>query len=196
MWLVVGLGNPGREYQDNRHNIGFMVVDELARRCAAPAFRAKFRAELTQTVLPRDGQPAILCKPQQFMNLSGQAVASAAGFYKVAPAQIVVIHDELDLELGRLQVKAGGGHGGHNGLRSITQVLGSPEFVRVRCGIGRPRSTERDAVANYVLANFAKADRAVVEALIAEAADATEVVLKSGLTPAMNRFNVKKTLQT
>jgi len=192
-WLVVGLGNPGREYQDNRHNIGFMVVDQLARKHCAPAFRAKFGAELAAATV--GGQPATLLKPMQFMNLSGKAVQQAAVFYKIAPAQIIVVHDEIDLPFGRLQVKLGGGHGGHNGLRSITQELGSPEFVRVRCGVGRPRSTDREAVANYVLSGFAKAERDELGVTIAEAGDAVELVLRTGVTAAMNKVNSKKPLQ-
>ncbi len=189
MWLLTGLGNPGREYEGNRHNIGFMVADELARR-AGGGWKSKFGGELLQGAL--GGQPVLVLKPMQFMNLSGKATAQAATFYKVAPDHIIVIHDELDMDFGRLQVKVGGGHGGHNGLRSITQDLGSADFLRIRCGIGRPGSTHKDAVAGYVLANFAKADHEEVRLLVGEAADAVEAVLELGPTAAMNRFNTKK----
>ncbi len=129
MWLVVGLGNPGREYAETRHNIGFMVMDELARRWELGGWRSKFGGEIAQD------KNVVALKPQEYMNVSGQAVQRTAQFYK--PDQIVVIHDEIDLPFGKLRVKVGGGHGGHNGLRSIIENVGA-EFVRVRCGVGKP----------------------------------------------------------
>jgi PTH1 family peptidyl-tRNA hydrolase len=128
----------------------------------------------------------------QFMNVSGRATAQAATFYKVEPGRVLVLHDEIDMDFGRLQVKVGGGHGGHNGLRSITQDLGSPDFIRVRCGVGRPPVTHKEAVAGYVLANFAKAEQEELRLLIGDAADAAEMVVKQGVAPAMNKFNQKK----
>jgi PTH1 family peptidyl-tRNA hydrolase len=188
VWLVVGLGNPGSQYQGNRHNVGFMVVDELLRRGRAPAPRAKFGAELYEASLG-DGK-AFFCKPMEFMNVSGQAVARVAQFWKLTPAETVVVHDELDVPFARLKLGAGGGHGGHNGLRSIMADWGTPDFVRVRFGIGRP-THGRDAAA-YVLENFTRDEQAQLPALIAEAADAVESIVSSGLTPAMNKFNTKK----
>lgn len=188
MWLVVGLGNPGSQYQGNRHNVGFMVVDELLRRGRAPSPRAKFGAEINEA--PIGGDKVLFCKPMEFMNVSGQAVARAAQFWKITPAQTVVVHDELDVPFGRLKLGAGGGHGGHNGLRSIIADWGTPEFTRVRVGIGRP-THGRDAAA-YVLENFTRDEQAGLPELVGEAADAVETIVGSGLTAAMNRFNAKK----
>ena len=133
MWLVVGLGNPGSQYQTNRHNVGFMVVDELLRRGRAPAPRAKFGAEINEASVA--GDKALFCKPMEFMNVSGQVVQRVAQFWKVTPAETVVVHDELDIPFSRLKLGAGGGHGGHNGLRSIIADWGTADFVRVRFGI-------------------------------------------------------------
>jgi PTH1 family peptidyl-tRNA hydrolase len=188
VWLLVGLGNPGPKYAQNRHNIGFMVVDELAQRVRAEGWKAKNGGELAAADVA--GQKAILLKPLEFMNLSGRAVQRTAAFYQIEPKQVVVVHDEIDLELGRLQVKVGGGHGGHNGLRSIVQELGSSDFVRVRCGVGRPRGASE--VADFVLGDFAKAERTEAEILSKEAADALEEILKKGPVLAQNRFNQKQ----
>jgi PTH1 family peptidyl-tRNA hydrolase len=187
MWLIVGLGNPGREYAANRHNAGFMVVDELARRVGGLSFRSKFGGHLAEARL--GGDKAVLLKPQSFMNCSGQVVAPAARFFDVPPDHLVVIHDELDLDFGRLKVKVGGGHGGHNGLRSIFADLGTPEFVRVRLGIGRP--PPRMEGADYVLQNFSKVEGRELPFLLGDAADAVELILQAGVTSAMNRFNSK-----
>ena len=153
MHLIVGLGNPGAEYAGHRHNVGFMAVDEIARHHNFPAFRQKFSALVSEGVV--DGEKLLLLKPQTFMNLSGDAVGQAAKFYKLTPADISVIHDELDLAPGKVRIKSGGGHGGHNGLRSIEAHLGK-DFVRVRIGIGHPGHKER--VNPHVLSNFHKAD--------------------------------------
>ncbi len=134
LWLVAGLGNPGSEYAETRHNIGFMVADELARRWKAERWRAKFGGELTQVVI--QGHPVQLLKPMEYMNVSGQSVQRTAAFYKIEPAQIIAIHDELDPPFGVKRVKVGGGHGGHNGLRSISGVIGEG-YLRVRCGVGK-----------------------------------------------------------
>jgi peptidyl-tRNA hydrolase, PTH1 family len=187
MWLVVGLGNPGSEYARTRHNIGFMVVDELAGRAKAGPVKAKFGAEITDGSL--GGQRVTFCKPMEFMNLSGNAIARAAGFWKVPPAQVLVLHDELDLPFARLRVATGGGTGGHNGLKSTVAAIGA-EFPRVRIGIGRP-PPGGDA-ANYVLGGFSKDEQKELPFLIQEAADAVEAVLKDGPVAAMNRFNAKK----
>ena len=187
MHLVVGLGNPGPQYQDNRHNLGFMVVDELLARARGPAPRAKFGAELVETTL--GGKRVLLCKPMEFMNVSGQAVARVAGFWKIPVADTIVVHDELDLPFGRLKLGAGGGHGGHNGIRSIAADLGDPGFARVRVGIGRP-APGRDA-ADYVLTDFSRAEAKELADLRALAADAVEAIVTDGLAVAMNRFNGK-----
>jgi len=187
LYLVVGLGNPGAQYADNRHNLGFMVVDELARRGRAATPREKFGALLAEATLA--GQRVLLCKPQEYMNVSGQAVARVAGFWKIGLAETVVVHDELDVPFERLKLGAGGGPGGHNGIKSIISSLGDPGFPRVRVGIGRPPAG-RDG-ADYVLANFSRAEAAALPEIIGRAADAVEVIVGQGLTTAMNRFNGK-----
>jgi PTH1 family peptidyl-tRNA hydrolase len=188
MWLLVGLGNPGSRYARNRHNAGFMVVDELWRRAGAPAPREKLGAQLSEATLA--GEHVLFCKPQEFMNCSGLAVQRAAAFWKIPPAQAVVVHDEMDVPFGRLKLGFSGGTGGHNGLQSIIQEWGSPDFARVRFGIGRPPA-QWDA-ADYVLADFADDERRLLPDLIGEAADATETIVKRGLQAAMNRFNKRK----
>jgi peptidyl-tRNA hydrolase, PTH1 family len=189
MYLIVGLGNPGEQYADNRHNLGFMVADELLRRGRGAAPREKFGAALSEVTLA--GQRLLLCKPTEFMNVSGQAVARVAGFWKVGITETVVVHDELDLPFERLKLGAGGGPGGHNGVKSIISALGDPGFARVRIGIGRP-DPGRDPAA-YVLSDFSRAEAALLPELIGRAADAVEAIVGDGLTAAMNRFNGKKT---
>ncbi len=149
--LVVGLGNPGREYERNRHNVGFMVVDELARRHGG-SWRGKFSGRLADVRI--DDHRVGLLKPETYMNESGRSVQAAAAFYKLEPDAILVVHDESDLEAGRLQARRGGGLAGHNGLRSVAQHLGTPEFLRLRVGIGRPGRGDRRPLADYVLADF------------------------------------------
>ncbi len=153
MQLFVGLGNPGAKYARNRHNIGFMAVDAIAADHGFGPWRAKFRGRVAEGVL--GGEKVLLLKPETFMNLSGESVAEAARFYKLGPGDVVVFHDELDLAPGKLRVKRGGGHAGHNGLRSIHAHLGA-EYARVRLGIGHPG--HKDRVSGYVLQDFAKAD--------------------------------------
>src|ERR687895_2089001 len=177
--LVAGLGNPGREYARDRHNVGFMVCDELARRHGG-SFRAKFSAALAELRL--DGRRVALLKPQTFMNDSGRAVAPAARFFKVEPPSLLVVHDDVDLEPGRLQARLGGGLAGHNGLRSIAQALGSQDFLRLRIGVGRPGRGDPRPVADYVLSPFAPEDD--VESLITRAADAVESLVADGLVEA------------
>jgi PTH1 family peptidyl-tRNA hydrolase len=188
MWLVVGLGNPGAQYQGNRHNLGFMVVDELVRRGKASPPRAKFGAELCEGELA--GERVLFCKPMEFMNVSGQSVARVAGFWKVPPQQTVVAYDEIDLPFARLKLGAGGGHGGHNGVRSLIADWGTADFQRVRVGIGRPPAGHD--VAGYLLSDFSRAEQKELPVLVGEAADAVEAIVKSGLSTAMNRFNAKK----
>lgn len=182
--LVAGLGNPGPEHAHDRHNAGWMAVDELARRHDG-SFRSKFSGRLAEL---RVGEARLaLLKPETYMNLSGGPVGAAARFFKVEPEALVVVHDDVDLEPGRLQVRLGGGLAGHNGLRSIAQALGTQEFLRVRVGVGRPGRGDRRAVADFVLSRFEPEENG--EALIARAADAVEVLATEGLDAAQRRFN-------
>ena len=182
--LVAGLGNPGREYASTRHNVGFMVCDELARRHGA-SFRTKFSGELAEHRL--DGARLALLKPQTFMNESGRSVGPAARFFKTNPGALLVVHDEVDLEPGRLQARLGGGLAGHNGLRSIAKHLGTPDFLRLRVGVGRPERGDPRSVADFVLSPFG--EEIDVEALVARAADAVETLVRDGLEEAQQRFN-------
>jgi PTH1 family peptidyl-tRNA hydrolase len=182
--LVVGLGNPGREYSSTRHNIGFMVADELARRHDG-SWRSKFSGEVAGVRV--DGARLALLKPQTYMNESGRSVAAAAKFYKVDPEGLLAVHDEVDLDLGRMQARLGGGLAGHNGLRSVASALKTPEFLRLRIGVGRPERGDRRPVADWVLSPF---DPEVdVDALVGRAADAVETLVREGLEEAQQRFN-------
>src|SRR6266571_1027315 len=169
--LVVGLGNPGHEYAGNRHNVGWMVVEELARRHGA-AWKSKFSGQLAEIRL--DGHRVGLLKPETFMNESGRSVGAAARFFKLEPDAILVVHDEGDLELGRLQARTGGGLAGHNGLRSIAQHLRTPDFMRLRIGVGRPERGDPRPLADYVLSDFRPEDDR--DAIVARAADAVETL--------------------
>ena len=182
--LVAGLGNPGREYAETRHNVGFMVADELARRHGG-SWRGKFSGELSE--VRADGIRLALLKPQTYMNESGRSVGAAARFFKVEPEALIVVHDDVDLASGRVQVRLGGGLAGHNGLRSVAQQLGTGEFGRVRIGVGRPERGDQRPVADFVLSPFPP--EVDVEALVARAADAVESVAREGLDEAQNRFN-------
>jgi peptidyl-tRNA hydrolase, PTH1 family len=182
--LVVGLGNPGREYARHRHNVGWMVVDELARRHDA-AWKAKFNGRLAEIRL--DGHRVGLLKPETFMNDSGRSVNAAARFYKVEPEAILVVHDEIDLDHGRLQARRGGGLAGHNGLRSVAAHLKTPDFLRLRVGVGRPGRGDPRKPADFVLSNFTPEEDA--EALVAKAADAVESLDAEGLERAQTRYN-------
>src|SRR5438128_10204795 len=174
--LVVGLGNPGREYAGHRHNVGRMVVEELARRHGA-SWKGKFSGQLAELRL--DGHRVALLKPETFMNESGRSVAAAARFYKLEPDAILVVHDEGDLDLGRLQARKGGGLAGHNGLRSIAQHLRTPDFLRLRIGVGRPERGDRRSLADFVLSDFGPHDD--VDGIVARAADAIEALDAEGL---------------
>jgi PTH1 family peptidyl-tRNA hydrolase len=182
--LIAGLGNPGREYSATRHNAGWMVVDELARRHGG-SWRSKFSGQLAETRL--DGSRLALVKPETYMNESGKSIAAAARFFKVPVEAVLVVHDDVDLDEGRLQARLGGGLAGHNGLRSIAQALGSQEFLRLRIGVGRPGRGDRRSVADYVLAPFAP--ETDLNALVGRSADAVEAVVREGLVPAQQRFN-------
>lgn len=182
--LVAGLGNPGREYESTRHNAGWMAIDELARRHGG-SFRSKFDGQLSEIRL--DGLRLALLKPETYMNVSGKSISAARRFFKVEPDSLLVVHDDVDLEAGRLQARAGGGLAGHNGLRSIASALGTQDFLRLRIGVGRPGRGDRRPVADYVLSAFEPAEDA--EALIARAADAVEAIAADGLEAAQQRFN-------
>lgn len=184
-WLVVGLGNPGPRYVGNRHNAGFLVVDVLADRVGGRFSSHKRRADVVETRLA--GQPTVLAKPRSFMNESGGPLASLAGFYKVPVERIVAVHDELDLDFGRLRLKLGGGDNGHNGLRSLRRSLGSGEFYRVRFGVGRPPG--RQDPADHVLREFSGSERKDLGVHLERAADAVECLLRDGLAAAQNAYN-------
>ena len=195
-WLVVGLGNPGPTYASHRHNVGFMVADELARRAGA-GFTAPrgMRADACETRLTAlgmggvraDAERVVLLKPRTYMNDSGAAVRKACSFYSVAPANVIAVHDELDLDFGRLRLKLGGGDNGHNGLKSIRSALGTGDYYRVRCGIGRPPG--RQAPADFVLTSFPASAREELALEIDRAADAVEALILRGLEAAQNTFN-------
>jgi peptidyl-tRNA hydrolase, PTH1 family len=182
--LVAGLGNPGRGYERTRHNIGWLVADELARRHGG-SFRSKFSGRLAE--LRVDGNRVAVLKPETYMNESGRSLAAAARFFKVEPAALLVVHDDVDLEPGRLQARRGGGLAGHNGLRSIAEALGTQDFLRLRIGVGRPGRGDRRSVSDYVLSDFEPDED--VDALVARSADAVEMAVRDGLEMAQARFN-------
>ena len=181
--LIVGLGNPGPQYAGNRHNVGFMVIDELARRWGAPRSREKFKGEFSKVAV--GGEELVLLKPMTYMNLSGESVQAAMQFFKVPLEQVVCIHDELDLEFGVVRLKDGGGTAGHNGLRSMVAHCG-PGFVRCRVGIGRPRHGRPE---QYVLSDFDSLERAELGLALELAADMVDTSVRNGVRQAMNRHH-------
>ena len=183
--LVVGLGNPGEEYERTRHNVGAEVVETLARRHGGKLRRGRERALADEVTI--NGSRVALAVPLTWMNLSGEAVAPLVRRYRVEPPGLVVVHDEMDLPLARIQVKEGGGLAGHNGLKSIVAHLHTQDFLRVRIGIGKPPGRQEGA--DHVLRRFSKAERALIDVTVEQAADAVEVILSEGVTVAMNRFN-------
>lgn len=184
-WLVVGLGNPGPDYAATRHNAGFFVVNELVSRAGGRLKAHKAHADVLETRV--GGAPAVLAEPRSYMNESGGPVASLRDYYKVAPARIIVVHDELDLPFGTLKVKFGGGDGGHNGLKSIRRSIGTGDFVRVRFGVGRPPG-RMDAAA-FVLKAFASAERKDLPWAVDRTADAVESVIEHGLEATQNQYH-------
>jgi PTH1 family peptidyl-tRNA hydrolase len=182
--LIAGLGNPGREHARDRHNVGWMVVDELARRHAG-SFRSKFSGRLAETRIG-DARVALL-EPETYMNDSGRSISAAARFFKVAPEDVLVLHDDVDLEVGRLQARLGGGLAGHNGLRSISQALGTADFLRLRIGVGRPGRGDPRPVADYVLSSFESDDDP--DEIVSRSADAVEMLLAEGLEATQQTFN-------
>lgn len=192
-WLIAGLGNPGAKYASTRHNVGFMVADELARRARASFSAAKPRAEVAKTIISKSGigvvpgESLLIVKPLTFMNESGQAVGALARFNNISADHIIVVHDELDLDLGRLKMKLGGSDNGHNGLKSVRAHLSTGDFLRVRFGIGRPPG--RMSGADYVLGRFSGKEQTELELQIQLAADACEAIINQGLAAAQNRYN-------
>jgi peptidyl-tRNA hydrolase, PTH1 family len=184
-YLIVGLGNPGVEYRSNRHNVGFMVIDRLANDMSVKLGKYQFKAQIGSQI--QEGQKWILAKPQTFMNLSGIAVGSLVKFYKVPMEHLMIIHDDIDLPIGTIRIRPKGGSAGQNGVNSIIERLSTQDFPRLRVGIGRP-SGQRSA-ANYVLADFQKSEKAIVDELLDRCAEALKTFVHSGLDTAMNRYN-------
>ena len=182
--LVAGLGNPGDQYARTRHNVGFLVVDELARRHGG-SFRSKFLGKVSEVRIA--DRRLVLLKPETYMNESGRSVGAAVRFFKVEPGSLLVVHDDVDLEEGRLQARLGGGLAGHNGLRSIAEALGTREFMRLRIGVGRPGRGDPRSLADWVLSELAP--ETDVGALVSRAADAVEVIAREGLEAAQRQFN-------
>ncbi|WP_040164856.1 aminoacyl-tRNA hydrolase [Microbacterium gorillae] len=189
-WLVVGLGNPGPQYAATRHNIGQMVIDELAERRRERFAAHKAGARVAETWLRPGADKLILAKPNSFMNVSGGPVSSLAKFYRIEPEHIIVVHDELDIPFDTIKLKTGGGHGGHNGIRDVAKALGTPDFPRVRVGIGRPPG--RQDPADWVLAPFAASQRDALGVLLGDGADAVEAIVADGLTAAQQRFHAPR----
>lgn len=189
-WLVVGLGNPGPKYEKTRHNVGQMVVDELASRYSGRFSRHKANAMVAEIRTVPGGPKLVLAKPNSFMNVSGGPVAGLLNYYSLGVDRLIVVHDELDIEFDTIKLKVGGGHGGHNGLRDIGKAAGSPDYARVRVGIGRPPG--RQDPADYVLREFGSSEKQVLPSHLSDAADAVETVVSHGLLEAQQRFHAPK----
>ena len=185
-WLLVCLGNPGDQYENTRHNVGFMVADQLGERCRLPIQKLKFKA-LTN-LFPIAGEKVLVMKPITYMNLSGEAVRPAADFYKIPPDHILVISDDTALDVGKLRIRRGGSAGGHNGLKSIIQHLGTDQFPRIRVGVGKKPHPDYD-LADWVLGKFQGEDKKAIDAAVERCADAVECLIKEGPDRAMNKFN-------
>ncbi|MGD0118246.1 MAG: aminoacyl-tRNA hydrolase [Candidatus Binatus sp.] len=196
-WVVAGLGNPGEEYSRSRHNLGFMTVDRIAKTKGVELGRRRFKGVTAELTLAE--KPAILVKPQTFYNLSGECVSDLLGYFKIVPQQLIVVHDELDLEAGRLRIKQGGGDAGNRGVRSIAESLGTTDFIRVRIGIGRPagftvemepgRQPKTEENKDYLLRPMTTAERQALAPILERAASAVEAIAERGLEAAMNRYN-------
>jgi peptidyl-tRNA hydrolase, PTH1 family len=188
-WLVVGLGNPGPGYANTRHNVGQMVLDELATRGRLTFKTHKTNATVAEGRLAPGGPRFILAKPNTFMNVSGGPVAQLLRFYSLDPSRLIVVHDELDIPFDTLRLKHGGGHGGHNGVRDVMAAIGTGDFARVRVGVGRPPGSS--GAADHVLKAFSASERTNLPILVSDAADAVEQIAAEGLTPAQNRFHAR-----
>lgn len=189
-WLIVGLGNPGAEYSRNRHNVGQMVLDELAVRVGGTFKIHKTRAQVLEGRLGIGGPRVVLAKPVTYMNVSGGPVSGLARFYDIDPSRVVAVHDEIDIPFNTVKLKLGGGEGGHNGLRDISKALATKDYLRVRVGVGRPPG--RMDTADFVLRDFAPAEKKELPFLLDEAADAVELLIRDGLTAAQQRFHPAK----
>ena len=186
-WLVVGLGNPGSGYAGNRHNVGQMVLAELADRTRSSFKTHRTNSSVAEGRTGLEGPRLILAKPSTFMNVSGGPVAALLRFYKLEPERLIVLHDELDIPFDRLRLKSGGGHGGHNGVRDIIAAIGTGDFTRVRIGVGRPPG--RQPAADYVLHDFSGDERKILPNLLSDAADAVELIAREGLSAAQLKFH-------
>ena len=189
MFLVVGLGNPGAEYAATRHNVGFMAADEIHRRYNFSPWRTKFDGLIAEGEI--SGQKVYLLKPQTYMNLSGNSVVKAAHFYKILPQNIVVIHDDMDLPCNKLKAKLGGGSGGHNGIKSIDAAI-SPNYNRIRLGVGHPQNKSEESVVNHVLSGFSKADKVDVDNNIDLAAELIGILLEKGVAEFSNQIGLRQ----
>lgn len=189
-WLIVGLGNPGAEYSGNRHNVGQMVLDELAARMGGSFKSHKARAQVLEGRLGIGGPRVVLAKPMTYMNVSGGPVSGLARFYDIEPDHVVVVHDEIDIPFNSVKIKVGGGEGGHNGLRDISKALATKDYYRVRVGVGRPPG--RMETADYVLRDFGAQEKKELPFLLDEAADAVELLLREGLLAAQQKFHPAK----
>ena len=185
-WLVVCLGNPGKQYENTRHNIGFMTADELERREGVKVNKLRYRALTGEMKI--GGERVLVMKPQTYMNLSGEAVKLAGGFYKIPPERVIVISDDVSLPLGKLRIRANGSAGGHNGLKNIIAHLGTDAFPRIKVGVGAPAHPEHEMV-DWVIGNFTPAEKKVVADAVAKAADAIECLIAKGVSEAQNKFN-------
>jgi PTH1 family peptidyl-tRNA hydrolase len=189
-WIVVGLGNPGAQYAGNRHNVGQMVLDELAERLSARFGAHKSNNRVAEGRLGFGGPKLVLGKPNSFMNLSGGPTAALLKFYSLQPDRLIVVHDELDIPFDEIRLKSGGGHGGHNGIRDILAATGGADFTRVRVGIGRPPG--RQPAADFVLKDFSGTEKQTLPNLIADGADAVEAIITDGLASAQQKFHSPK----
>jgi len=189
-WLVVGLGNPGPQYELTRHNVGQLVLDELADRRSERFSTHRANARVAETWLRPGAAKIVLAKPNSFMNVSGGPVSALAKYYGVEPEHVIVVHDELDIPFDTVKLKIGGGHGGHNGVRDIAKALGTPEFPRVRVGIGRPPG--RQDAADWVLDPFSASDRKQLPLVLSDAADAVELLIEEGLLAAQQKHHAPR----
>ena len=185
-WLLVCLGNPGKDYENTRHNIGFMAADELEKRAGTAFNKLRYRSLTGEVTI--GGERVLVLKPQTYMNLSGEAVKLAGGFYKIPPERVLVISDDVSLPLGKLRIRGNGSAGGHNGLKNIIQHLGTDQFPRIKVGVGAPQHPEHEMV-NWVIGNFTPSEKKVVQEAIGKALDAVECIIKNGVQQAQNKFN-------